>query len=370
MRETFFFRFEAPAAPITAPEIRKSNIVKGVSLVTVGWARGHIAWDAKGDMYPVAIDAETLRTVLECAKTYKTGLKVKVRHGSGPEDTCGHLSNFSVDGDKLRGDWTLYPTYDRYDHLVTLISTIPDTFGMSIDFSGPREFRDGYAYARCTEIYNCAVVDEPAANPDGLFDRSGGVMNPLIALARFAGIQVPPQPAVPVQSPPSAEQASRSDAGAAGAGESDATLGEIRDGLRAVATGLHQLLSGASAASGPAGQMQPPAPATPSQPPAPQGPNPQPPPGEGAPPAQGSFAQSAPAQPPSAQHQPAQAQPPPAPEARLTFDQLRQAALGYGIQLAARAGVPPVEQPAGTAQAAGAVVEPMRVIWARQFEKR
>lgn len=369
MRETFFFRFEAPAARLTADEIRRTNVVKGVSLVTVGWAKGHIAWDAKGDIYPVAIDAETLRTVMECAKTYRTGLKVKVRHGSGPEDTCGHLSNFRLDGDKLRGDWTLYPTYDRYDHLVTLIATIPDTFGMSIDFSGPREFRDGYAYARCTEIYNCAVVDEPAANPDGLFDRSGGVMNPLIALARFAGI-APAQPtaqtpmsAPPPPAPASPEESSRGDAGAAGAVESDTTLGEIRDGLRAISAGLHMVLSGASAAPGPQGQMQPQAQATP----APQGPNQQPPagqaqspPAQGAPPAQGSFAQP----PPSAQAQP------PAPEARLTFDQLRQAALGYGIQLAARAGVPPVEQAAGQATGQGGGPEPMRVIWARQFEKR
>ena len=58
MRESYWFRFEAPAVPVTAEEIRQTNVVKGVSLITIGWARGHIAWDAKGDMYPVAIDAE------------------------------------------------------------------------------------------------------------------------------------------------------------------------------------------------------------------------------------------------------------------------------------------------------------------------
>lgn len=340
MRESYWFRFEAPPVPVTADEIRKTNIVKGVSLITVGWARGHIAWDAKGDMYPVAIDAETLKTVMECAKTYRTGLKVKVRHGSGPEDTCGHLSNFSVDGDKLRGDWTLYPTYDRYDHLVTLITTIPDTFGMSIDFSGPREFRAGYAYARCTEIYNCAVVDEPAANPDGLFDRSAGIMNPLIALARFAGIApaqteapaapaaAPAQPTQLAAAPPTSAPSPSPAAPETPAVAPDPVLVEIRDGLRAISGGLHMVLSRDAA-----------------PPPAPQ---------PAAAPAQPTQLAAAPAAPAGAS--------PDVP--RLTFEQLQAQAKVMGIQLAARAGVPPVEGAAAPA-AEPAQQESSRAKWAR-----
>jgi hypothetical protein len=47
---------------------------------------------------------------------------------------------------------------------------MPDTFGLSISFTGEHEESDNdIVFARCTEIYSADLVDAPAANPTGLF---------------------------------------------------------------------------------------------------------------------------------------------------------------------------------------------------------
>ena len=46
---------------------------------------------------------------------------------------------------------------------------MPDTFGISIAFSGPVRERDGRSFASCTELYSADLVQTPAANPTGLF---------------------------------------------------------------------------------------------------------------------------------------------------------------------------------------------------------
>jgi hypothetical protein len=46
---------------------------------------------------------------------------------------------------------------------------MPSSFGLSIEFSGISEEIDEYRYARPVEIYAVALVDQPAANPSGLF---------------------------------------------------------------------------------------------------------------------------------------------------------------------------------------------------------
>jgi hypothetical protein len=51
-----------------------------------------------------------------------------------------------------------------------LATTIPDTFGLSIAFSGPVEAKGDLKLARCTEIYSADIVDSPAANDSGLFE--------------------------------------------------------------------------------------------------------------------------------------------------------------------------------------------------------
>lgn len=140
---------------------REAGVIRGVAVITEGPALGH----------GMFVDATTLEQVKSAAAAYKNGLKVKMTHGGDAGDIIGALRDFRIDGKVLRAD--LYPlkSYEKRDYVFELAETIPDTFGLSISFSGPDEERDGKRFARCLEIYSCDLVAEPAANPSGLFSK-------------------------------------------------------------------------------------------------------------------------------------------------------------------------------------------------------
>lgn len=143
--------------------------VPGVSVITVGPAKGHFRFDENDQPVPVYVDSTTLEQVMACAKTYQGGLRVNAGHFTGVMDAAAFLDAFRIDGNKVRADMTLFKTYEGFEHLCELVATISDTFGLSIDFSGPYEIRDGKAFARCVEIYSADLVTVPAANDRGLF---------------------------------------------------------------------------------------------------------------------------------------------------------------------------------------------------------
>lgn len=145
-----------------------AGIVSGVSVITVGEARGHYKLDDKGNLAPMMVDGKTLQQVKACAEQFEGGLKIKLDHGSGAGAIVGVLKNFRIDGDKLRADMHLLETSPHRAYVLELAATMPDSVGLSIVFSGESEFANGCAYARCTELYSCDLVDEPAANPSGL----------------------------------------------------------------------------------------------------------------------------------------------------------------------------------------------------------
>lgn len=141
---------------------RENAIINGVSVITVGEALGHGSF----------IDATTLSQMEACAKTYANGLKVVDRHTRGSDSifaTVGALRNFRIEGNQLRADLHLLKSETNTAKLLEMAETIPDTFGLSVSFSGGSEVIDGRPYDRCTELYNAALVDVPAANPTGLF---------------------------------------------------------------------------------------------------------------------------------------------------------------------------------------------------------
>ncbi len=140
-----------------------SGMIHGVSVITLGAARGH----------GLSIDSTTLEQVRDCAATYKGGVKVKVDHDGGAGDIAGFLTGFRVEGQKLLADLQLLAASPHRAYVLELASKIPDTFGLSINFSGVPEVRDGKRFARCAEIYSVDLVDEPAANPSGLFSEGG-----------------------------------------------------------------------------------------------------------------------------------------------------------------------------------------------------
>jgi hypothetical protein len=134
--------------------------ISDVSVITVGEAKGH----------GLQIDAQTLVEVKAAAETYAGGLKVKTDHYTGFNEIVGTLKNFKITGDQLRADLYLLKNHDATARILEMAELMPDTFGLSISFTGEHEESDNdVVYARCAEIYSADLVDAPAANPTGLF---------------------------------------------------------------------------------------------------------------------------------------------------------------------------------------------------------
>jgi hypothetical protein len=141
---------------------REKSTIFGVSVVSVGEAKGH----------GLLVDALTLQQVKQCAETYQNGVKVKMGHGSGVDEIVGFLNQFRIDGTKLVADLHLFKSHPDYGYIFDIASEIPDTFGISIAFAGEPELVGEQYFARCTELYSADIVSEPAANPNGLFKQS------------------------------------------------------------------------------------------------------------------------------------------------------------------------------------------------------
>jgi hypothetical protein len=151
--------FSASSGAIDA----EAGVIRGVSLITKGPALGH----------GVMIDEKTLEQVKKAAEQYSGGLKVKLDHSGGAGDIVGYIDALRIDGDKLLGDLHLLQSSPHRSYILEIAQRIPDTFGLSIAFSGPSEkSADGLkTLQRCSEIYSVDLVSEPAANPSGFFAR-------------------------------------------------------------------------------------------------------------------------------------------------------------------------------------------------------
>jgi hypothetical protein len=136
-----------------------SDVIEAVSIISIGEAKGH-------GLY---VDAQTLREVKACAETYAGGVKVNLNHGAGITDIIGFVDNFRIIGEKLLGDLNLLQNADRRAYVLEIAEKLPDTFGISIAFSGPVREIGGKSFASCEELYSADLVQTPAANPTGLF---------------------------------------------------------------------------------------------------------------------------------------------------------------------------------------------------------
>jgi hypothetical protein len=141
----------------------EAGVIRGVSLITKGPALGH----------GVMIDDKTLAQVKTAAEQYTGGLKVKLNHSSGAGDIIGYIDTLRIDGEKLLGDLHLLQNSPHRSYILEIADRIPDTFGLSIAFSGPSEKSSDKltTLQRCSEIYSVDLVDSPAANPSGFFAR-------------------------------------------------------------------------------------------------------------------------------------------------------------------------------------------------------
>jgi hypothetical protein len=135
------------------------DIIEGVSIISVGEAKGH----------GLFVDATTLQEVKACAESYAGGVKVNLDHGAGIKDIVGFCDNFRIIGDKLVADLNLLQNAEKRAYVLEIAEKLPDTFGISIAFSGPVREVGGKRFASCTELYSADLVQTPAANPTGLF---------------------------------------------------------------------------------------------------------------------------------------------------------------------------------------------------------
>ena len=134
-----------------------ANKLNGVSILTVGEARGH----------NLTIDQTSLEQALKVAQSMKR-IKVTMGHGAPVTGILGYIDNFSIKGDRLMGDLNLFNTNEA-QFVEQLAQVLPEGFGISLTFSGVPEIMGSERFARVTEIYDCSIVSEPAANPAGMF---------------------------------------------------------------------------------------------------------------------------------------------------------------------------------------------------------
>jgi hypothetical protein len=134
-----------------------ANKLNNVSILTIGEAKGH----------NLLIDQKSLEQALEVAKSMKR-IKVTMGHGAPVTGILGYIDKFRIEGERLMGDLTLFNTNEA-QFVQHLAQVLPEGFGLSLTFSGVPEEVAGQRFARITEVYDCSVVSEPAANPAGMF---------------------------------------------------------------------------------------------------------------------------------------------------------------------------------------------------------
>ena len=166
------------------------GIIEGVSVCTVGEAKGH----------GVNLDSEFVQTVTDMGAEKRQGLKARFGHpnmcSTALGTFIGRFKNFRLDGDQCRADLFLSneakdtPHGNLYQYVLNMAANEPDMFGTSIVFTpgayyrrdldtGEKVYEAEFAqernlsdelYVECDALHACDAVDEPAAN-DGLFSR-------------------------------------------------------------------------------------------------------------------------------------------------------------------------------------------------------
>jgi len=175
----------------------KSGLIRQAAMITRGEALGHLMW----------VDDVMLTQVTDAINQTEPGVKSRFAHpslsGDGLGKALGRMRNAKLNGDVVRADLHLYesahdtPDGDLASYIMNLADEDPAAFGMSIvfdsdigaedKFMAEHEDKDGnfvspdkdntnnYIHARVAQLSAADVVDEPAANPDGLFHRGDSI---------------------------------------------------------------------------------------------------------------------------------------------------------------------------------------------------
>jgi hypothetical protein len=221
------------------PIDEEAGVIRGVSVITLGVARGH----------DLIIDQTTLEQVVAAAKDYENGVKVKVDHGSGVFSIVGSVKDLRIEGDRVKGDLYLLKTAEKKQHILELARELPDTFGLSVSINGMHETKGGKTFARCNRIRSCDIVTDPAANPDGLLSERVEVDTPANSMdsefgnlkewcdkveKRFSGLEALMAEVKKAIEPPEDEEDDEKDKKEDGEEMSEAIQSEITKALSAV----------------------------------------------------------------------------------------------------------------------------------------
>lgn len=185
----------------------KQGMIRGFAMITKGEALGHGMW----------IDDAFLDQTVEAMRA-EGSVKSRFTHpglsGDGLGKFLGRAKNARRDGDKVLADLHfsesshVSPDGDLAKYVMTLAKEDPEAFGASIvfehdpqiagEFAGDHLNTDGdfespdhaneknLPHARLRRLYAADIVDEPAANPDGLFHRGDEIADEADKLLSYA----------------------------------------------------------------------------------------------------------------------------------------------------------------------------------------
>lgn len=187
---------------------RKQGIIRDVSVMQTGEALGHNMW----------IDKAMLQQTVDAINEMEKGAKSRFTHpsmsGDGLGKTVGRVRDAKVVDNKAVADQHFIeaghkaPDGDLAGYLMSLADEDSAAYGLSIVFALDRDemraFEDAnttkkygfvspdpdnennYPHARLSELRAVDAVDEPAANPDGLFHREKDIVVEAEAMAAYA----------------------------------------------------------------------------------------------------------------------------------------------------------------------------------------
>jgi hypothetical protein len=184
-----------------------AGAIRGYAVITRGEALGHGMW----------IDREMLAQVAAAGNAKRGGVKSRYTHPGASSDGLGTLlgqtTNFRLDGNRVVGDLKFVesahktPDGDLASYVMDLAEETPEMFGASIVFARDRKAEEEFAvangakrkedrwgpyldfkefkspdpdnrnnlpHARLAVLRASDVVDEPAANPGGMFAALAG----------------------------------------------------------------------------------------------------------------------------------------------------------------------------------------------------
>lgn len=153
--------------PFSSESVDETNkIIRGVSLMT---------GDLEAEGHDLHVDDTTLAQIHEWGK--KRGkVTVKADHKGADGKTfkaiVGYLTNFRMDtaSKKVRGDLELLHSEPLTPKILEMAKKMPENFGLSAAFKGKGvKGAGGKNFARCSKLLAVDLVENPAANPDGLF---------------------------------------------------------------------------------------------------------------------------------------------------------------------------------------------------------